>query len=56
MYARRNVDACLQEVQATIAKSSYVTMELAEEMMQANTVGHLPRKRFFRSLPTHGHL
>ena len=43
MYAIRNVDARLQEVQATIAKSSYVTMKLAEEMMQAHTEGHLPQ-------------
>ena len=37
MYAIRNVDARLQEAKATIVKSSYVTMKLAEEMMQANT-------------------
>ena len=42
MYAIRNVDARLQEVQATIVKSSYVTMKLAEEMMQAHTEGHVP--------------
>ena len=36
MYAIRNVDARLQEVQATIVKSSYVTMKLAEEMMQVH--------------------
>ena len=42
MYAIRNVDAHLQEVQAAIAKSSYVTMKLAEEMMQAHTEDHLP--------------
>ena len=46
MYAIRNVDARLQEVKATIAKSSYVNMKLAEEMMQANTEGHLPQKLY----------
>ena len=46
MYAIRNVDARLQEVQATIAKSSYVTMKLAEEMMQAHTEGHLPQRLY----------
>ena len=42
MYAIRNVDARLQEVQTTIAKSSYENMKLAEEMMKANMEGQLP--------------
>ena len=46
MYAIRNADAHLQEVQATIVKSSYVTMELAEEMMQAHTEGHIPQQLY----------
>ena len=43
MYATRNVGARLQEVQATIAKSSYVTMKLGEEMMHAHAEGYLPQ-------------
>ena len=46
MYAIRNVDARLQEVQATIVNSSYVTMKLAEEMMQAHTEGHIPQRLY----------
>ena len=46
IYDIRNVDVHLQEVQATIGKSSYVTMKLAEEMMQAHTEGHLPRRLY----------
>ena len=52
MYAIRNVDACLQEVHATIANSSYVNMKLAEEMMQANTEGLLPQKPTYWGIQT----
>ena len=45
-YAIRNVDVRLQEDQATTAKSSYVNIKLAGEMMQANTEGHLPQKLY----------
>ena len=46
MYAIRNVDAHLKEVQATIVKSSYVTMKLAEEMIQTHTEGHIPQRLY----------
>ena len=46
MYAIRNVDAHIQEVQANIAKSSYVSVKLAEEMMQAHTEDHLPQRLY----------
>ena len=42
IYAIRNVDARLQEVQTTIAMSFYENVKLAEEMMKANMEGHLP--------------
>ena len=52
MYAIRSVDTHLHGVQATIAKSSYVNMKLAEEMMQANTEGHLHQKLYDDGLKT----